>query len=120
MKLIQEIEEQRIEEAFAKKTYGPDPYKSSNPNTKPVNLELSWASRYNGVSMTMDDDTDVTREMETAFDSIGDLAEITDEWHPYQGPSDAQVNELINAAKEMIKHVIPNANISFDIDDVSS
>lgn len=63
---------------------------------------------------------DPTPEMKTAFDSIGDLAEITDEWHPRHGPSETQVNELIHAAKEIIGHVIPNANISFHEDDLSS
>jgi len=121
LNLLKELEARRIEEAFAKKTYGPDPYKSSDPNAKPVNLELTWASRYNGVSMrAADNNFDTTDEMEDAFERIGDLAEITDDWHPYQGPSDAQEDELINAAKEMIKHVFPNANISFDIDEDSS
>ena len=120
MKLIKELEDRRIEEAFAKKTYGPDPHKS-NPNVKAVNLELSWSSKYNGVSMrVMDDDFDITDEMEDAFERIGELAEITYDWHPHHGVSDAQEQELINAAREIIGHVIPNANISFDQDEISS
>ena len=105
MKLLRELEDQRIEEAFAKKTYGPDALKS-NPHTKPVNLELTWSSKYNGVSMMVDwdntdEDFDVTDEMEDAFERIGDLAEITYEWNNYEGPTDAQEKELINDAREI-------------------
>ena len=110
----------KLEEVFAKKTYGPDPRRSDNPYNKPIDLELSWASRYNGVSMRPVDDIDVTSEMEDVFDSIGELAEITYDWNTYDGPTEAQERELINAAKQMVQHVFPNANIIFDIDEYSS
>jgi hypothetical protein len=118
MKLIKELEDQRIEEAFAKKTYGPDAIKPSKPHPNSVNLTLTWVTEYNGIFISPDDDEnlDVTNEMEIAFDRVSEtLPSKTYDWASKFEPelTGAQIDELINDAKEIIKHVLPHADISF-------
>lgn len=85
-----------------------------------MNLELEFCTNFNGVYIGTVDDEEVTSEMEKVFDEVSDtLPEKTYDMCKHLSPFDdieltqAQVDELIADAQEIIKDVVPNANIVF-------
>lgn len=89
-----------------------------------MNLTLTFATRYNGVSLTVDsDDIEVTAEMDEVLDEVSEtLPEKTYDMVEKFDTSltEEQIDELIADAKEIIKDVIPDSNITFEYDDYSS
>ena len=88
-----------------------------------MNLTLTFQTRYNGVSLTVDDDIEITDEIETVLDEVGmtlpsKTYEMVDKFD--KELSEAQIDELIEDATNIIKSVIPVSNISFDYDEYSS
>jgi hypothetical protein len=83
-----------------------------------MNLVLEFCTIFNGLFLFLADDSKPTDEMERVFDEVSDtLPTKTHEWCKENWQdielTNAQVDELVADAQEIIKDVIPKANIVF-------
>lgn len=97
--------------------------------SKPTHFTLTFATNYNGMHLCVDWENDLNKkaeeltfEQECLLDDVGELAGKTYEWcNKWDCDlSEAQIQELINDAKEIIKEEFPIAHIEFEYDDRST
>lgn len=87
-----------------------------------MNMTLTFCTNFNGIYLNPDDDGDqdaLTWDMEMALDRVADtLPSKTYEWcgkWDYE-LTEAQIAELIDDAKELIKDEFPDVCIKFEYD----
>ena len=89
-----------------------------------MNLTLTFATKYNGVALNIDnDDIKITDDMWTMLDKVGDtFPEYTGDWADNWEHSltDEQIAKLCKMAEDVVRPVIPNPKVTFEYDRYSS